>query len=282
MTLLHHILLTLLLTAGTAQAVLASESKHDHVPVRDWGVDIGLGYAAIDNPLNKREALETYVVPQWYYYGKRFYIENLELGYTLLEEDFLLLDLVGYLNDDGVLFNVDNKEISILDVSNLIPNVGRPRPGEPIEFEKIERKFSYMAGLQLFLLTDYVDLKFVYAKDVSVGHDGKETLFSLRKSYQQGDFRFFWEAGLVLKSPELNNYYYGLRAEERGLRRDTDVTDVSLTNYFVKLAGTYRISQRVTGVISLHHTGMNEDLLISPLLRKDHYLSGFVGINVHF
>ncbi len=271
-----------LFVGGMSGIVSATETNHDHVPVHDWGVDIALGYGAIENPLNKRESLETLVVPQWYYYGERFYVETLELGYTLFENDHLLMDLVGFLNDDGVLYNVDNKNVSILDISNLIPNVGRPINGNPIEFDKIKRKFTYMAGAQVFWLTEYVDVKLLYGKDVTVGHEGEETLLSLQKSYQIDNMRLFWEAGLQRKTAALNNYYYGLRASERGLRNDTDVTGKSLTNYYVKIAATYRISARVSGVFSLQHTQMNDDLLISPLLREDNYLSGFAGINVHF
>lgn len=271
-----------LLIGGVSYCVSAKEAKHDHVPVHDWGVDIALGYGAIENPLNKRESLETLVVPQWYYYGERFYIENLELGYTLLENDHFLLDLVGYLNDDGVLYNVDNKSVSILDISNLIPNVGRPFNGNTVEFENIKRKFTYMAGGQVFWLTEHVDVKLLYGKDVTVGHEGEETLLSLQKSYKIDNMRLFWEAGVQRKTAALNNYYYGLRANERGLRNDTDVTGKSLINYYVKIAATYRISDRVSGVISLRRTQMNDDLLMSPLLLEDNYLSGFAGINVHF
>ncbi|WP_164078367.1 MipA/OmpV family protein [Alteromonas facilis] len=252
------------------------------MPVSDWGIDIGLGYAGIENPLNKRGSLESYVLPQWYYYGERFYVENLELGYSLYENDYLLVDAVSYLNDDGVLFNSDKKAVSFLDVSKFVPNIGMPIFGRPIELTDIERDFTYMAGIQVFWLNDYLEVKFVRAKDISIGHEGFESQLSVQKSYQWQDFKLFWELGGIRKSANINNYYYGVRAEESGLRRDALVAAESLNNYFVKIATTYRLSESTSAVVSLHHTWIDDELLISPLLLKDKYLSGFVGINVHF
>ncbi len=259
-----------------------AEVKHDQVAVSDWGIDIGLGYAAIENPLNKRDSFETPILPQWYYYGERFYMENLEVGYSLFENEKLFIDLVGYLNDDGVLFNSDDATLSFLDVSNIIPRKGIPIRGAPVELSDIERDFTYMGGAQLVWMTDYFDLKIIHATDITAGHDGTETQLSLQKSYQLQDVKLYWDIGVNRKSDKLNNYYYGIRSKESGFPQDITVTSEHLNSYHLKLAVSYRISPRLSGVISLNHTWLANDLLISPLLLKDTYLSGFVGLNVHF
>ena len=256
--------------------------KHDHVSQSDWGIDIGIGYATIQNPLTKRDDLHSVLLPQWYYYGERFYIETTDIGYTLYETDWLLADAVGYLNQDGVLFNTDGNAISYLDISNKIPNTGRPPLSGPISFPDIKRDFSYMAGGQLSLNSEYLDGKLLWAKDISVGHEGEEITLALEKRYFWQDWKLHWELGVIAKTAALNNYYYGLRAEESGVRRDSNVTKKRLKDYYAKLALVYRVADDWSAVVSVQYTRKPRELLISPLLAERGYYAGFVGVNYHF
>ncbi|MCH1923389.1 MipA/OmpV family protein [Shewanella sp. C32] len=255
--------------------------KHDHVAVDDWGFDLALGYAAIETPLRQRDSFESFVLPQWYYYGERFYIENLQLGYTLLETDTFIIDVVGYLNDDGLLFNTDKQRLNYLDISKYIPNVGFPLQGK-MDLRDIKRDLSYMAGVEFTAITPFADLSWRAARDITEGNGGIEYRLAAKQRYTFNRLKLFWEAGAVMKNAELNNYYYGLRSEESGRRRDVLVTDRSLNNYYLQLAATYQLTSDLSWVVSVNQTWINHQLLDSPLLEKDNYLSGFIGFNLHF
>ena len=275
------LLLSVVLLSGTAFGNKAND-KHQHVQPSEWGVDIGIGYATISNPLNQRDDLHSVLLPQWYYYGERFYMETTDLGYTLFEDERLIFDLVGYVNQDGVLFNTDNNPVSYLEISKLVPNAGLPMSTGAIDFPDIERRFSYMLGGQIMLMTHWLDGRFVWGKDVSAGHNGEEITLALEKRYGWQDWQVNWELGVIGKTQALNNYYYGLRAEEAARRADVDVTDKLLKDYYAKVAVAYRVSDNWSAVASWQYTRKAGALTISPLLEKRSYVAGFIGMNYHF
>lgn len=274
------LLLTLVLSYSAASD--ETRIKHDHVAQSDWGIDLGVGYATIQNPLTKRDDLHSVLLPQWYYYGERVYIETTDIGFTLFENNWLIADIVGYLNQDGVLFNTDGNPVSYLDISNKVPNTGRPPQSGPINFPEIKRHFSYMAGGQLLFSSAFIDAKVIWGKDISVGHDGEEFTLALEKRYYWQDWKLHWEFGGIAKTAQLNNYYYGLRASEAGLRRDSPVTKKMLKDYYAKVALAYRVTDAMSAVLSLQYTNKASELLITPLLQQRGYYAGFIGINYHF
>ncbi|WP_206483756.1 MipA/OmpV family protein [Thalassotalea sp. G2M2-11] len=275
---------TLLLSVEQA---FANQQTNDipigEASVGEWSFALLGGYAAIENPLKERDSLETYVLPTWSYYGENFYIDNTTLGYSLIETDTLLFDIAGYLNEDGALFNLGNDNLSFLDISNYVPRKNVLRPGyvEPV-FADIERDFSYMAGASIQWLNEYIQARFVYGKDISVGHHGEEITFSLFNYYQFGHVKLNWQLGAVRKSRTLVEYYYDLTSDEIGNLTSTGLTFDSITNTYGQIAVSYQLTRHLDFVISVKKTWLDDQLLISPLVEKDSYLKGVAGINYKF
>lgn len=265
--------------AGAAEPT----DKHDHVRSDDWGFDLGIGFARVDTPVPEKDELTSFVLPQWYYYGERFYVETTEVGFTLYESERWMFDLVGYLNQDGILFNTNGDALSFVEISKFLPNVGVGAPllGGKVPLKNIERDFTYMAGAQFYWLTDRLEVKAGWAKDVTAGHNGEEIFLALQRSYFFEQWKLNWEFGAIGKTAALNNYYFGLRKQETGLRKDSLPVDKLLPDYYVKFATAYRISAQVSAVVSLHYTWKPAELSISPLLQKRGYMGGFIGVNIH-
>ncbi len=250
--------------------------------VGQWSFSLLAGYAEIKNPLNKHDDIKTYVLPTWSYYGDNFYIDNTTIGYSLLETDNLLFDLSGYLNEDGALFNLDHANLSFLDISHYVPRVEKLRPNAPEPtFDKIERNFSYMAGISIHWINDYIQARLVYGKDVTAGHGGEEVTFSLFNYYHLGDFKFNWQLGAVRKSQQLVEYYYQFRPEEiNGFKSSYKFNAVN--NKFAQIAASYQLSKQFDLVLSVKKTWLDEGLLITPLVAKDSYIKWVAGINYKF
>ena len=60
-------------------------ASDDCVAVGGWSLSVALGAGVRTNPLVHGQAIPLVVVPQFSYYGKRFFIDNLDPGVTLLE-----------------------------------------------------------------------------------------------------------------------------------------------------------------------------------------------------
>lgn len=73
--------------------------------VGDWRVNVGLGLGMRSNPLHGGEDIPLVLLPEVSYYGERFFLKNLEMGFTLFEDDrhqFSMLATPGY---DQMYFN---------------------------------------------------------------------------------------------------------------------------------------------------------------------------------
>lgn len=70
----------------TSVHVMATETcGEDCVPVNEWQVNLALGLGARENPLVDGKHTPLILMPEVTWYGKRFFINNLELGATLYE-----------------------------------------------------------------------------------------------------------------------------------------------------------------------------------------------------
>jgi outer membrane scaffolding protein for murein synthesis (MipA/OmpV family) len=96
----------LLCALWAAVPVRAQDScEPDCVAVGDWRVSVGLGAGVRSNPLHQGEDIPLVVLPEVSYYGERFFLDNLEMGFTLFEDrrhQFNLLLTPGY---DQMYFN---------------------------------------------------------------------------------------------------------------------------------------------------------------------------------
>src|SRR5260370_5469645 len=83
--------------AGVHAAEAADDCKGpstDCVPVGRWNFSVALGAGAMTNPLVAGKAIPLVVVPPFSYYGKRFFIDPLDLGFRLAETDGSSFNLV--------------------------------------------------------------------------------------------------------------------------------------------------------------------------------------------
>lgn len=258
-----------------------TEAQFGEAVIGEWNFAVLAGYAAIENPLNKRDTIDTYILPTWSYYGENLYIDNMSVGYSLIESETLLFDISGYLNEDGALFNLDHANLSFLDITNYVPRVSIRPSANPIVFEEIERDFSYMAGFSLQWPNDYIQARLTLAKDISQGHNGEEITFSLFNYYQIGDLKFHWQLGAIRKSKTLVEYYYQFTEDELGGNPSPYQFDDAI-NTFAQIALNYQITNHLSLVFSIKRTWLDEQLLETPLVDKGQYLKGVTGINYKF
>src|ERR1700678_302163 len=76
----------------------------DCVAVGKWNFSVALGAGVRTNPLVGGQDIPLVVIPQFSYYGKRFFIDDLDLGFTLAENATNTLNLVASPGYDRVFF----------------------------------------------------------------------------------------------------------------------------------------------------------------------------------
>lgn len=263
---------------------LARADELQQVSAGDWQISLAAGYGILENPRAKTEDIKTYVLPSWYYYGERFYVENFTLGYSLYENDWLTVDLQGQLNDDGIFFEYDGVgKLLLSDIMGFTP-IRTPitRPGRNIEPPpSVERKLSYMAGISATWYTPAFDLTSGLFYDVTKVHKGYEWQLSAKKAFGWSWGAAGIEAGGVYKSADLVDYYYNVRQEEIGLPIRIRPLDAA-TNWYVRAVLNIPISDSLTFVTTLKHTQLGKSIRDSVLIAEDDYFAGFLGVSYSF
>ena len=252
-----------------------------------WEFALSLGYGKVTTPLTNRDDLQGSVLPVISYYGERFFIENSFVGYSLIESDSWYLDFVGGLNDDGFFFKLDGvNQFGWWDAlgiergyNTIIEGEGPAYP--PDSYQDIERHLSYMAGASVSWLTEIAELRLTLLTDISGVHHGQEQHLSLRKSYDYRQWQFRWQVGALHKDQQINNYYYNLRPKELD-QTESWFRLADSWQYFYAFTLQYQFDSNWAIQAFWQKNQLDEDLLISPLLAKDHYYSRFIGVRYSF
>lgn len=240
----------------------------DCAVVGTWEITVSLGLGRRSNPVAGKSDVPLVVIPRISYYGKRFFLENLDLGFTLHEgkrNTFSLIATPGY--DRAFFFRSDLQNI-------FIPG-GFSLPGGQItadqgqSFDVTKRRTTYLLGPEWTFGSGGVVAQFNALREVTGRHDGYElrgavaaTLFESRGSLVLG-------AGFTWKSENLVRYYYGVEnLYEPG----------SALNPFVKARYSLTLSDRWAFNTFVQYEDLGSGIANSPLLANRHVTTFFAGV----
>src|SRR6186713_2453572 len=98
------LLLATFVSLGARAETNCSEPSAECVEVGQWDISLALGGGVRTNPVRSNSDIPLVAIPRISYYGKRFFLENLELGVTLHESDSNTFNLVAAPGYDRVFF----------------------------------------------------------------------------------------------------------------------------------------------------------------------------------
>lgn len=209
------------------------------VAISEWEVSLATGYGVLENPIADKPDGETHFLPSFSYYGDRFFISNLNLGYSLLEERNFYLDLIARPNEDGLYHNLGSDTVVTASIATNFNKYELVKVGET------ERDISVVGGPSFTLVNKYVDVSFSWLHDISDVHHGSETHLSFDKQYSLAGGTFGFGIGAIKKDMEITRYYYHFTEEEAGIyyRRYAALFPVDdTTDRYARLQFVYPIS----------------------------------------
>ena len=257
--------------AAPAQSGCTAPSE-DCVEVGHFNISASLGAGVRTNPVLGEPDIPLVVVPQISYYGKRFFLENLDLGLTVFESEnntFNLLASPGY--DRVFFYRHDLQNIFVSGVSGAVTTAAPAvefAGQTPAEFELRRRHTTYLAGPEW--LFDYG--RFIGQVDalyeVTGEHDGYEVRAAVATPIIQTQHSLVVSAGMTWKSAEVVRYYYGVD--------DLYEPGSSLTP-FIKLGYSRAISDRWTFNAFVHYERLGEAIADSPIVDDGGVTTAFMG-----
>ena len=265
--------------AAPAPQECVRESDDDCVATRRWNFSLALGAGLRTNPLQNGRDIPLIVVPQFSYYGRRFFIENLDLGYTLTEGAAGSLSLLASPGYDRVFFyrsDLQNLFVNGIDTYQATPVgatlVPKSAPGAT-PYPARTRKLTYLAGLEWTVKYRGVSGQIDVLHEISGQNEGDEVRAAGAATLWKGIGSLNLNFGLTWKSAAIVNYYYG---EPGGYQGRAALTPFVKLGYTRPLGGKWRLNAFV------HHEHLGKSIRDSPIVEGDTVETFFVGAVYEF
>ncbi len=233
------------------------------VVVGEINISISLGIGGRTNPVATNGDIPLVAIPRISYYGKRFFLENLDLGFTLFEDETHTFNLIATPGYDRVFFHRnDLQNVFVgLDSGSVMPVVSLRVPVP-------ERHTTYLVGPEWSFTSGRISGQLDALYEVTGEHDGFEVRAAISAPLSEGRGALVGSAGVTWKSAELVDYYYGIE----GLYEAE-----AAVNPFVKLAYTRPLSERWTFTAFAHYEYLGDAVADSPIVDDASVATAFAG-----
>jgi MipA family protein len=207
-------LLAAMVRAHAAAAAAAGddckESSEDCAAVGRWNFSVALGAGVRTNPLVNGENIPLAVIPHVSYYGKRFFLDDLDLGFSLAETNTNALNLAASPSYDRVYFY--RGDLQNLFVTNgadgAVAVTGAGTPGA-VPFPPRSRHVTYLAGPEWTCKYLGVSGQFDLLHEITGQNHGNEVRAALGIPVWESKGSLSANLGMTWKSAAIVNYYYG-------------------------------------------------------------------------
>ena len=249
----------------SAQSACTSPSP-DCVVVGEWDLSVSVGIGERSNPIARGKDIPLVLLPQLSYYGKRFFLDNLELGFTLHESAAHTLNLVATPGYDRVFFIRDDPQNYF--VVGAGSSLGTPSPEVQEAFVR-SRSTTYFVGPEWLFNVGNVTGQLSALYEATGRHKGQEMRGAIAIPVLQATSSLVASVGFTWKSAETVDYYYGVDQFYRGQ---------SAFSPFVKLGFTRTLNERWSINAFIHHERLDDAISDSPIVVRDSVTTAFAGV----
>jgi len=257
--------------------------------IGEWSFGLAFGLGARTNPLIDGNDIPLVILPSISYYGENFFIDNLDLGYTLWDSQDWMFNALITPSYDRVFFERWDIGNLLVDFSGASP-VAMPDPGFDQGLSQNEettnlnadelkkREFSLLGGIEVSKMISGGQLQLGLFGDVSGVHSGQEA----RLAYSIPIKNSGWSTtlGLTWKDAKMTDYYYGVDEDEVVDNRGAYQAGSSL-NPFVKISWQQQ-QENDYWRFGLEYQALDDSLSHSPLINKNYVITAFIGKQFNF
>jgi outer membrane protein len=302
----------LLVVAAPSQA----QDEQEQEAERSWNLGIAVGAGKRDNLLISGDDIDVNYVIDFSWYGKRFFFDNGDFGYTLFTHNTLSINLLGTISNERSYYSyLTGKQLSLgtlfgsgasiagsslsLDASpaseggSLVGKIGDDTflPGPELPAAELDernqntalanRDYAANGGFELLYISPYGDVQAQVVSDVSHVHEGQEAWLSWTKPWFFENGQVSFTMGLEWQSSALLTYYYGVTPQESFSGRPPYEAE-SGTNQFVRLQASRSLSRhwQVVGMVEREY--LSDAIRKSPIVDADSIDTFFTGLYYKF
>jgi outer membrane protein len=303
MTFIRQLLAVCTTALFAAVSYACDSNEADCVEVGKWDIRLGIGAGVRTNPVEDGDDIPLVLVPQVNYNGERFFIQNLDVGVIVWENETQQLNLLMTPSYDQVFFDRWNPANFFTD-SNALVSTGVDKNGNGDNFSPdnptIEggtdvvnpgfkdvdtrdlrnRRTAGLAGIEYQFSLESIDFQFQYLSEFTGLHHGDEVRLSIAKHWLSGRHHWVGSVGAVWQSSDTLNYYYGVTPPEADTR-GTYMADAAVSA-IVRLDWNYELTERWDLRLLASYRQLPNEISASPLINDNKVITVFVGGVYHF
>lgn len=305
-----RIILTVMLLFFAYMGEVKAQEEAGLVEVGQWqlGLTLGVGHRAA--VVTGEDSQSTFVLPSVQYYGERVFFDNGTLGYTLLEQESLVLSLITEFNPMAAWFyrdhpdnwfsqqafsdsTIDSVQMDLggkvtegtpVDADNLDPTGPEfsddVREEVDIPLTQLEKpSWSVDAGAQLnWFFNRKSGLGVQYFFDASLLHKGQrlELNWFYRDRLESG-YQWQFELGTSYLDKAASDYYFGVRRGQHKLYQ----AGASFIPYAsATLIKNLNANWSLIG--HLYYQGLSDEISNSPKINTSTRLTYMLGVRYGF
>lgn len=258
---------------------------------KSWRLGIGLGYGQRTNPLIQSEDIPVVVDLDIAWFGERWFFDNFDLGFTLMDHSRFTANVVARLNSDRAFFGKTNTRYVNFSLTAggaqepLPASPGTPGTGasfdQPVELKIPDRDYAVELGLEMLLDGEWGEATLRAFHDVSGTHEGYEISADYSYRWIRGRFSIAPSVGVAYKSAALSDYYWGVHADEvlptlQGYEVDAGV------GWQAGLRASYYVTKSMRIALSANYERLQHSITQSPIVAEPDVIGYFAGLAWQF
>jgi outer membrane protein len=276
--------------AATAVAIASPPAAAQPPPrERSWRLGAAFGYGQRTNPLIQSDDIPVLVDVDIAWFGKRWFFDNGDVGFTLFDRASSTTSLVARVNDDRVFFGKTNtRYVNFAYAGNgfttALPPVTAGGPGQsaqqpspPVQVNPPDRDYAIEAGVESLIDGDWGAVELHAFHDVSGTHGGYELSAHYSWRWTTGRLSLAPTVGVSFKSAQMNDYYWGVHADEASNALPEYHAGAGF-NLEGGLVTSYYFTRNLRFALSVNYERLADEIASSPLAEDDYVMAYFSGL----
>lgn len=240
-----------------------------------WRLGLALGYGERTNPLIQSEKIPVLVDVDIAWFGKRWFFDNGDVGFAVLDHPAFTLNAVARVNTDRAFFSKTNTRY--INFTYLMSGLQTPSADlTPQPYKPPKRDYAVEFGFESLFDGDWGSATVHAFHDVSGTHNGFEVGADYDYRYTRGHFSIAPSVGVEYKSRALNDYYWGVHANEASGNIVEYHADAGF-GWHVGLRTNYYVTKHLRAALSVNYERLQNSVAESPLVKDDYVLGFFSG-----
>ncbi|HOY22425.1 MAG TPA: MipA/OmpV family protein [Cellvibrio sp.] len=250
-----------------------------------WQLSLGLGAGIRTNPVMDNDDIPLVVIPQVSYQGEHFFIQNLDFGYTLLQDEKQQLNLLITPSYDQVFFNkwdINN----FIERSGLALDSSKDNPTVEATNRAIDKRLLHkrrmggLAGLEYSHSLGGLDIQLQLLTEVTQYYNGTEARVAVSKAINLGKHDVKLTLGTNWQDEKTHNYFYGLPTQE-ALNHAPYNAAAGFTS-LLRFDWSYQLDEHWSLRFFTSYRHLSSSISDSPLVTSNNVITAFAGGVYHF